>query len=63
MNYNDLTIKDIINMAESEDVDDMQLASRLARRLSLDVRRRVAALSEPERVELENLEQVLGGLR
>jgi hypothetical protein len=57
-NYNDLSIKQILALAESEDLDEMQLASRLARRLALDLRRRLAALNRDEQVELESLEQV-----
>jgi len=68
-NYSDLTINDILALAESDNLDDMQLANRLARRLALDVRRRVAALNETETQDLANLALVtdrylaLGGAR
>lgn len=57
-NYNDLSINQILELAGSDNRDDTQLASRLARRLALDVRRRVAALNETETQDLVNLAEV-----
>jgi hypothetical protein len=56
--YFDLTISQILALAESDDLDQTELASRLTRRLALEVRQRVAALTEAETVELANLAEV-----
>jgi hypothetical protein len=40
LNYGDLTIKEILELAEG-DLDQAQLATRLVRRLSFDVKKRV----------------------
>jgi hypothetical protein len=67
-NYFGLTINEILELAGG-DLDEMQLASRLSRRLALDVRKRVAALNQTETQELADLALVtdrylgLGGVR
>jgi hypothetical protein len=58
--YLELTINDILALAQG-DLDEMQLASRLSRRLALEVRRRTAALSDAQTQELANLELLTNG--
>jgi hypothetical protein len=66
MNYNDLSINQILELAGG-DLDEMQLARRISQRLVLDVRRRAMALNESETQQLANLAEVidreLGGAR
>jgi hypothetical protein len=66
MNYSDITIQQVLELAQG-DLDDMQAAKRVTRRLTLEVRRATAALNEAERTELCNLVEVtdrdLGGAR
>jgi hypothetical protein len=54
-NYFDLSIKEILALAEGDDLDGMQLAGRLGRRIFLDIRKRVATLSDAETRELADL--------
>jgi hypothetical protein len=61
-NYSDLTISQILELADG-DLDDSQLASRLARRLSLDVRKRIGNhLSGDEQRDLDTLAYVTDNL-
>jgi hypothetical protein len=57
-NYSNLTIAQILALAGSDNLDNMQLAARLSKRLLLDVRRHTAALNDAQTKELANLELV-----
>jgi hypothetical protein len=58
-NYSDLTINQILELADG-DLDDSQLASRLARRIALDVRKRIGGgLSTEEQNDLDALRYVI----
>jgi hypothetical protein len=59
LNYTDLTIKEILELADG-DLDQAQLATRLARRLGLDVKQLVhgGVLSAGEQNDLGNVTYV-----
>jgi hypothetical protein len=55
MNFESLTVGQIIELAQSTNLDDMQLAKRLARRIELTVRQNIADLNDAEHREMLDL--------
>ena len=57
-NYSDLTINEVLKLAQG-DLDDVQLANRIVRRLQLDIRVRLCTAIADDREELANLTEVI----
>jgi hypothetical protein len=57
-NYFELTVREILELAETNDLDNKQLATRLARRLSLGVTNGCRRLTDDEQHDWQALATV-----
>lgn len=55
MNFATLTIAELIKLAQSTNLDDTELAHRLARRIELTVRQNIAGLNSADQKEMLDL--------